>query len=136
RIPRVPLEGGGIARVIAGELRGAKGAARTFTPVNVWDLRLERGGPTGLDLPHGHNAVVALLRGEVTLNGADAVNDTHVALLDGTGGTITLEATGDAIVLVLTGEPIPEPVASYGPFVMNTQEEIRQAFEDYRSGRM
>jgi redox-sensitive bicupin YhaK (pirin superfamily) len=135
-IPSVTLpDGAGALRVIAGEHAGTRGPARTFTPVNVWDLRLRRDGATTLPLPEGHQVIVVVLRGTVLVNDSDIVRESQFALLDRAGGAVTLEANSDATVLVLSGEPIDEPVVMHGPFVMNTQAEIRQAIADYQSGR-
>lgn len=137
QIPVVQLGSAGHARVIAGELDGVKGPAKTFTPVNVFDVRLNAGGQTELSLPAGHNAAVVLLKGSVVLNSSEPVKgEAQIALLSATGDRIALEAKEDTTLLVLSGEPIHEPVVNYGPFVMNTPEELKQAVEDYRAGRM
>jgi len=137
QIPLVPLGSAGQARVIAGELDGAKGPAKTFTPVNVFDVRLKAGGQTELSLPAGHNAAVVLLKGKVVLNSSETLEgEAQIAVLSNAGERIALEAKEDTTLLVLSGEPIHEPVVNYGPFVMNTPDELRQAVEDYRAGRM
>ena len=136
-IPRVELGSGAYARIIAGELKGVKGPAKTVTPINVFDVRLEAGGAGEVTLPAGHNAAIVLLRGEVVVNGSATLKGTaQIAPLNTSGETVLLEAKAESLVLVLSGEPIHEPVASYGPFVMNTEAELRQAFEDYRAGKM
>jgi quercetin 2,3-dioxygenase len=136
-IPRVELGSGAYARIIAGELKGVKGPAKTVTPVNVFDVRLEAGGAGEVTLPAGHNAAIVLLRGEVVVNGSATLKSTaQIAPLNTSGETVLLEAKAESLVLVLSGEPIHEPVASYGPFVMNTEAELRQAVEDYRAGEM
>ena len=136
-IPHVELGTGAYARVIAGELNGVRGPGKTFTPVNVFDLRLEAGGTGKLSLPVGHNSAVVLLRGEVVVNGSSTLKGiAQVAPLSTSGETVLLEAKAQSLVLVLSGEPINEPVASFGPFVMNTQAELRQAAEDYHAGKM
>ena len=136
-IPIAKLGGGSYARIVAGELDGLKGPARTFTPVNVFDVRLEPGAQTRLSLPAGHNAGVVLLKGEIVLNGSEPVKgEAQIALLSAEGERVSLEAKTDSTILVLSGEPINEPVASYGPFVMNTHAEIQQAVEDYKVGKM
>lgn len=135
-IPAVTLpDDAGVLRVIAGTYQGHLGPARTFTPIDIWDLRLKRDGTTSLDLPEGHTLGVAVLRGNVLINGADKVREAQFALLDRNGGALTLEAETDASVLIVSGAPIDEPVAMHGPFVMNTREEIRQAMADFQSGK-
>jgi len=136
-IPTVTLGTSGQARIIAGELDGVRGPAKTFTPINVLDLRLKAGDAAKLSLPDGQNAAVILLKGDIVLNGSEALQGgARIATLSADGESILLEPKEDSILLVLSGEPIDEPVASYGPFVMNTQEELVQAFQDYKSGRM
>ena len=136
-IPHVELGSGAYARVIAGELKRVKGPARTFTPLNVFDVRLEARGTGKLSLPVGHNSAIVLLRGEVVVNGSSTLKGiAQLAHLSASGETVLLEAKAQSLVLILSGEPINEPVASYGPFVMNSQAELRQAAKDYRAGRM
>jgi quercetin 2,3-dioxygenase len=137
QIPVVQLSEGATARVIAGELNGAKGPAQTFTPVNVFDVRLKAGSLAQLNLPDGHNTGIVLLRGSVQVNTTQTVEgEAKLVLLSAEGEAVRLYAKQDSILLVLSGEPIDEPVASYGPFVMNTRDEIRQAVSDYNAGKM
>ncbi len=137
QIPVIELEGGGHARVIAGELLGRLGPAKTFTPVNLFDVILKAGERFELPLPEGHNTAVVLRKGHVLINGTDNLSgEALIAPLSEEGDAVTLEAKADTQLLILSGEPIAEPVASYGPFVMNTREELAQAVEDYRAGRM
>jgi redox-sensitive bicupin YhaK (pirin superfamily) len=135
-IPVVDLaDGAGRARIIAGDFAGTKGPARTFTPINVWDVRLKRDAEVTLDLPDGHTSMLVVLSGHVTVNGGEPAGAAEVLLLDRAGSGAVVAADADAEVLVLTGEPIDEPIAGYGPFVMNTEAEIRQAIDDFNSGR-
>ena len=126
---------GGSTRVIAGEFRGTRGPARTFTPINVWDVRLTNGGHVELEVPPGHNTMIAVLTGHVTINGAEGLGEAEVARLERRSDQVAIRADGDSMLLVLSGEPIDEPVAGYGPFVMNSEAEIRQAINDFNSGR-
>lgn len=133
-IPVVPLNGG-TARIIAGEFRGARGPARTFTPVNIWELRLDRAADLTLDFPEGHNVMLAVLSGNVLINGTQKAKEAEIVRLERDGNNITIHTDGEAIMLILTGTPIDEPVVGYGPFVMNSEAEIRQAAYDFNSGR-
>ena len=136
QIPVVEVTGGE-ARVIAGEFQGVRGPARTFTPVGLFDLKLQAGGRAAIAVPEGHNASVVLLRGHVLLNGSDPLQgEARIAVFHPEGERVDIEAKADSTLLVLSGEPIREPVASYGPFVMNTEQELRQAVDDYRAGKM
>lgn len=136
-IPTVALPGdAGQARVIAGSLLGTDGPAPTFSPVGVQDLRLRAGRTLDLDLPEGHTAIVLVLRGRVRLNGTDELASDELAVLAQQGDGLRLDVLEDTTALLLTGEPLGEPVVGYGPFVMNTADEIRQAFADYQAGRL
>ncbi len=136
QIPSVALPGGaGRLRVIAGAFEGHAGPARTHTPIEVWDLRLAAGGRTRLALPAGHTAALVLLRGALTLNGDAPLREAQFALLGRDGEEIEVDADGEAVALLLAGEPIDEPIVGHGPFVMNTEAEIRRAFEDFQRGR-
>jgi redox-sensitive bicupin YhaK (pirin superfamily) len=135
-IPAVDLpHGAGRLRVIAGEFDGRKGPAKTFTPIDIYDVRLNRGGVATLRPREGHTVAVVVLKGTVQINGGEIAREAQFALLDRSGGEVRLEANGEASVLVLSGEPIDEPVVMRGPFVMNTEGEIRQAMIDFQSGR-
>lgn len=137
RMPVVPLAGGaGTVRVIAGEFEKAKGPARTFTPIELWDMRLEAGKVASLNVPAGQSTALLFLRGGGRVNGSKSVDEGGLAVLDRDGEALSIEAETDSTVLLLSGTPIDEPVVGYGPFVMNTEREIRQAIEDYRHGRM
>lgn len=135
-IPSLDLaDGTGRVRVIAGEFSGAVGPARAFTPINVWDMTLTADAEVPLVLPEGHNAMVVVLSGHLTLNGTQDAREAEVIVLGPSGSDATLVADGETKLLVLTGEPIDEPIVGHGPFVMNSQAEIKQAIADFNSGR-
>lgn len=135
-IPHVDLpKGAGSARVIAGELLGAKGPAKTFTPINVWDVRLKADASVTLDLPEGHTAMLVVLGGHVTVGSSEPAGEAEMILLSREGGDIAIHADGEATLLALTGAPIDEPIFGHGPFVMNTESEIRTAIDDFNNGR-
>lgn len=135
-IPTVNLaDDAGTARLIAGDGFGARGAARTFTPMQVWDLALRAGRTALLPAHTGRGVALLLLEGQVQLQGRElASGDLAVLSLD--GDSMALTAEKDARILWLSGEPILEPMVGYGPFVMNTREEIVQAVSDFQAGRM
>ncbi len=135
-IPAISLAGGaGTLRVIAGEFEGRQGPAQTFTPIDVWDLRLKREKPVQLPLIEGRTSALVVLRGTVQVNGSQVVREAQTVLFDRAGDEVLLEANDEALVLVLSGDPIDEPIIGYGPFVMNSEAEIRQAVEDFQAGR-
>ena len=135
-IPVVNLpDGAGVARVIAGDFDGTKGPAKTFTPINVWDMRLTRDADISLPLPEGHTAMLVVLAGHVTVEGEHEVGEAEMLMLGREGDSAQVRADGDATLLVLTGAPIDEPIVGYGPFVMNSQAEIEQAIDDFNSGK-
>lgn len=136
-IPKVTLaNGAGTLRVIAGEFDAAKGPASTHTPVNLWDLKLEAGKAVRLPIGKGHTANVFVLDGELNLPDGQQLAKAELGSFEASGDALEFTATRPAKVLVLTGEPIAEPVVGYGPFVMNTAEEIQQAVDDFRRGKM
>jgi len=135
-IPRVALPGdAGAARIIAGELDGERGPARTHTPMNVWDLRLNEGGRAHLDLGEGWTSMLVVLRGTVLVNDTEIAREAQMVHLDRAGKAVTVQANNEALLLVLNAEPIDEPVVGHGPFVMNTAAEIQQAITDFNTGR-
>jgi redox-sensitive bicupin YhaK (pirin superfamily) len=137
QIPSVSLpDGAGTVRVIAGEFEGVKGPAETFTPINLWDLRLQTYQRAEFMLPRGFTTALFVLRGEVALPEAERAGEADLALLTHEGELLHIEAREEATLLVLNGAAIDEPVAAYGPFVMNSKTEITQAIEDYHNGRL
>ncbi|MCW5621999.1 MAG: pirin family protein [Burkholderiales bacterium] len=136
QIPSVDLpEGAGRVRVIAGEFDGHNGPAHTFTPMDVWDVRIGQGGVGRFEAKEGHTLALVVLRGTVLVNGSEIVREGQLVHFDRAGSQVEIEANSDAVVLWLSGEPIDEPVVGYGPFVMNSEAEIRQAISDFNSGR-
>jgi redox-sensitive bicupin YhaK (pirin superfamily) len=123
-------------RVIAGEYDGHKGPAKTFTPINLWDVNLKAGKSVELPLPDGHTTTFLVLSGEVLVNGERDAGEGDLAIFARGGSGITVSAKTDVKLLVMDGEPIDESVVGHGPFVMNSRAEIQQAFEDYQLGKM
>lgn len=126
----------GSIRVIAGEFKGKKGPAKTFTPVNLWDVKVNAGHTVNLSMPHGHTTLVFVLSGQVRLASGETLSDAELAVLSKDEEEFSLTALGDAKILVLGGEPLNEPIVGYGPFVMNSMKEIEQAFTDFNNGKM
>lgn len=136
-IPVVTLDNdAGTTRVIAGNFNGVKGAAETFTPVELWDINLKAGKSIELTVPNGHNAMLFIRSGKLTINKDKTVGTADLAMLAQEGSRILLDAHENTQLLLLGGEPIDEAIAAQGPFVMNSQEEVRQAMSDYRNGLM
>ena len=135
QIPTVALpQEAGTARIIAGRYGDTRGAARTFTPMNVWDLRLQAGRTLSIDLPAGHTTALFVLRGSLQI-GAHTIRAAELAVLRRAGTQLVCDIPEEAVVLLLNGEPLNEPIVGHGPFVMNTQQEISQAIHDYNSGK-
>ncbi|MES2858569.1 MAG: pirin family protein [Pseudomonadota bacterium] len=136
QIPAVDLaDGAGSLRVIAGSYEGHAGPARTFSPINVWDVRLQAGYAIDLPQTEGWTVQVVVLAGTVQVNGEAVLREAQLATLSTEGSGVRIEANSDAKLLLLAGEPIDEPVVGYGPFVMNSEPEIRQAIADFNAGK-
>lgn len=136
-VPTVTLpDGAGTARIIAGDLGGTRGPAKTFTPINLWDVHLSAGKTAMLPLVEGHTAAFLVLSGNVTAQDGRAAAECDLAIFERKGDSITLKASADTHLLLMSGEPIAEPIVGHGPFVMNSHAEIQEAFEEYQLGKM
>jgi redox-sensitive bicupin YhaK (pirin superfamily) len=127
-------DGAGTVRVIAGELAGVKGPAKTYTRIDLFDVRLNAGGKVELAMPAEENVGILVMKGEVAI-GDRSARASDFVLFENVGDLIAVAAKSEAELLVLAGEPIHEPVVQYGPFVMNTEREIREAIVDFNSGK-
>lgn len=131
----VDLGENGFVEIIAGEFQGEKGPAQTFSPVNLMNAKLKNGGTAEFSFPAGFNTGALVIEGHITVNGEDKVATDHFVLFENEGETFTVTANEDSVILIISGEPLNEPIFPHGPFVMNTREEIIQAFEDFNSGK-
>nr|WP_315031310.1 pirin family protein [uncultured Chryseobacterium sp.] len=131
----VDLEENGFIEIIAGDYKGHKGPADTFTPVHMMNAKLKAGGKAEFNFPAQFNTAALVIEGNITINEEEYVKADHFALFKNEGETFTIEAKEDSIVLIISGEPINEPIYPHGPFVMNSREEIMQAFEDFNTGK-
>lgn len=136
QIPTVDLPGGaGVARIIAGDYAGAKGPAHTFSPMNVWDLRLHAGHRVVLDLPEGHTTALFVLHGRIAVGAHETVGRAEMAVMARAGTQLAFSVTEDTTLLLLNGAPLGEPIVGHGPFVMNSRAEIVEAIHDFNNGR-
>ncbi|MGZ3416336.1 MAG: pirin family protein [Polyangiales bacterium] len=134
QIPVVALPGGGSVRVIAGEFQGARGPAHTFTPITMLDVNLKAGERFEATLPASYNAIAVVAKGRVETDGLTGETG-ELVLFANDGARIELTAESDTHLIVLSGEPLREPIVQYGPFVMNTMAEIKQAMVDVNAGK-
>jgi quercetin 2,3-dioxygenase len=134
QLGKYQLDNGGVVEVIAGEFKGVKGAASTFTPIEMYNAKIKKGAAVTFDLPENFNTGILVVEGAVKVNGEKAPADNFI-LFKNEGETISIEAEEDSILFVISGEPINEPIAAYGPFLMNTNEELEQALEDFNKGK-
>lgn len=135
-IPAVDLDGRGTLRVIAGSYLGQKGPARTFSTIQLYDIQLKAGGCAVVTVPEGDNSSIFVLQGRASANGSREAGEAELIVCERNGSQITIDAQSDSRLLVMSGTPIDEPIARYGPFVMNTREELVQAAQDYQAGKM
>ena len=131
----VDLGENGFIEVISGEFNGEKGPATTFSPVNLMNAKLKSGGKAEFSFPANFNTAALVIEGNIMVNGEEKVPTDHLVLFQNEGESFTIEAAEDSIVLILSGEPLNEPIYPHGPFVMNTREEIIQAFDDFNNGK-
>ncbi len=125
----------GEIEVIAGEYMGTKGSAQTFSPMHLFNARLKKGAKANFSFPENYNTALLIIEGSVVVNGTKEAPTDNFVLMANDGEQFTVEATDDAVVLILSGEPLNEPIAAQGPFVMNTRAELMEAYEDFHSGK-
>lgn len=134
KLGKYQLDNGGIVEVIAGEFKGVKGAASTFTPVEMYNVKIKQGSSVSFDLPENFNTGILVVEGSIKVNGENAPTDNFI-LFKNEGETISVEADEDSVFFVISGEPINEPIAAYGPFLMNTHTELEEALDDFNKGK-
>ena len=135
-LSKVELENNaGSIDIIAGEYEDHKGPAASFSPLSLFNVKLKNGKGTSFSFNENHNTGLLIIKGSVTVNNSEKSPTNHFVLFKNKGKEFTLRADEDATILVLSGEPIDEPIASYGPFVMNTNEEIKQTIDDFNNGK-
>lgn len=136
QMKRVELPNNGVVvEVIAGEYQGVKGSASTFTPLNLFNARLDKGAKADFEFSEKFNTALLVVEGNVTINGSEIAPVDNFVLFENVGEQFTVEANENSVVLILSGEPIDEPIAAHGPFVMNTQQELMEAFNDFNTGK-
>ena len=128
-------DGAGVIEVIAGNYKEVKGPAFTFSPMTLVNAKLEKSGKAAFSFPAVYNTCVLVIEGSIILNGTEKAESDHFVLFGNDGEDFTIEASEKAIVLIMSGEPINEPIVAHGPFVMNTQTEIMQAYADMNRGQ-
>lgn len=121
--------------IIAGEYSAETGPATTFTPISLFDVRLRKGTATGFRFPATYNTGMLVIEGKIKINNSDVAPADHFILMGNDGEHFGIEALDDSIILIMSGEPIDEPIVAQGPFLMNTREEIQEAYAEYRSGK-
>lgn len=126
---------GSVVEVIAGKYKDAAGAATTFTPIELYTLKLKKNAVADFSLPEQYNTGLLIIEGSVVINGDTKAPESNFVLFNNDGEDFTIEASEDAVVLLLSGEPINERIFAYGPFLMNSREEIEQAYSDYNLGK-
>lgn len=126
---------GGTIEVIAGKYKDVLGSASTFTPVHLYNARLNQSTTADFNFPANFNTALLVIEGSVKINGSETINQDHFVLFENQGEHFTVEGLEKSVVLVLSGEPIKEPIAAQGPFVMNTREELIEAFKEFQMGK-
>lgn len=134
QLEKYPLDNGGAVEVIAGEFKGVKGAASTFTPIEMYNIKIKKGSSVSFDLPDNFNTGILVVEGAATVNGEKAATDNFI-LFKNEGKNILIEADEDSVLFVISGEPINEPIAAYGPFLMNTHKQLEEALDDFNKGK-
>ena len=132
---KISLGKNGFIELISGNYQDEKGPATTFSPINMMNAKLNSGGKVAFNFPANFNTLALVIEGKITVNGQEEAATDHFVLFENEGENFILEAMEDSIVLILSGEPLREPIVSHGPFVMNSQEEIHRAFDDYNNGK-
>jgi redox-sensitive bicupin YhaK (pirin superfamily) len=134
RLGKYNIDAGGVVEVIAGDFKGVKGPASTFTPIEMYNIKIKKGTSLSFELPENFNTGILVVEGKINVNNEKAPADNFI-LFKNEGEEISITADQDSVVFVISGQPINEPIAAYGPFVMNTHKELEEALDDYSKGK-
>ena len=129
------LDDGGLIEIVAGSYNDVQGPASTFTPIHLFNAKLNKEGKASFNFPANYNTALLVIEGSIKINENELVPTDNFALFENEGEEFTIHAQENSIVLIMSAESLNEPISAHGPFVMNTRQEIIQAFDDFNRGK-